>query len=131
MACFIIYYIWYACLLSCVQLLVTPWMVAHQVPLSMEFPRQEYQSGMSFPSPGDLPDSGIQLWLFRLLHWQANSLPLCYLQSPNYYTRSTIKSQLHANFFFCVIQELNDFCIPHGQRQAAKMILSFPYFPCT
>jgi len=39
----------------------TPWTVAHQAPLSMEFPRQEYWSGLPFPSPGDLPDPGIEL----------------------------------------------------------------------
>ena len=33
---------------------VTPWTVAHQAPLSLGFPRQEYQSGLPFPSPGDL-----------------------------------------------------------------------------
>ena len=36
------------------------WTVAHQAPLSMEFPRQEYWSGLPFPSPGDLPDPGIE-----------------------------------------------------------------------
>ena len=36
------------------------WTVACQVPLSMEFPRQEYWSGLPFPSPGDLPNSGIR-----------------------------------------------------------------------
>ena len=35
--------------------------VVHQVPLSMEFPRQEYWSGVPFPTPGDLPDPGIEL----------------------------------------------------------------------
>ena len=35
---------------------VTPWVVACQAPLSMGFPRQEYWSGLPFPSPGDLPD---------------------------------------------------------------------------
>ena len=35
---------------------VTPWTVAHQAPLSMGFPRQEYWSGLPFPSPGALPD---------------------------------------------------------------------------
>ena len=38
----------------------TPWTVACQAPLSMEFPRQEYWSGLPFPSPGDLPDPGIE-----------------------------------------------------------------------
>ena len=38
----------------------TPWTVAHQAPLSMGFPRQEYWSGLPFASPGDLPDPGIK-----------------------------------------------------------------------
>ena len=38
----------------------TPWTVALQAPLSMGFPRQEYWSGLPFPSPGDLPDPGIE-----------------------------------------------------------------------
>ena len=42
--------------LSHVQLLMTPWTVAHQSPLSMEIFRQEFLSGLPFPSPGDLPD---------------------------------------------------------------------------
>ena len=37
-----------------------PWTVAHQTPLSMEFSRQEYWSGLPFPSLGDLPDPGIE-----------------------------------------------------------------------
>ena len=37
-----------------------PWTVAHQVALSMGFPRQEYWSGLPFPSTGDLPDPGIE-----------------------------------------------------------------------
>ena len=39
---------------------VTPWTVTLQAPLSIEFSRQEYWSGLSFPSPGDLPNSGIK-----------------------------------------------------------------------
>ena len=39
----------------------TPWTVAHQAPPSMGFSRQEYWSGLPFPSPGDLPDPGIEL----------------------------------------------------------------------
>ena len=46
--------------LSRVRLFVTPWAVAYQIPQSMEFSRQEYWSGLPFPSPGDLPDTGIE-----------------------------------------------------------------------
>ena len=46
--------------LSCVRLFVTLWTVAHQAPLSMGFSRQEYWSGLLFPSPGDLPNPGIE-----------------------------------------------------------------------
>ena len=49
----------------------TPWTVAYQAPLSMEFSRQEYWSGLPFPSPGDLPnpiESGLPaLWADSLL----------------------------------------------------------------
>ena len=47
-------------MLSCVQLFVTPWTVAHQDPLSMGFSKQEYWSGFPFPSPGALPSPGIE-----------------------------------------------------------------------
>ena len=46
--------------ISLVQLFMTLSTVARQPPLSMGFPRQEYWSGLPFPSPGDLPDSGIK-----------------------------------------------------------------------
>ena len=59
-----------------------PWTVAYQAPLSMGFPRQEYRSGLSFPSPGISPTQGSSLRLFRLLHRQADSLPLSHLGSP-------------------------------------------------
>ena len=45
---------------SRVQLLVTAWTVARQVPLSVGFSRQEYCSGLPCPPPGDLPDPGIK-----------------------------------------------------------------------
>ena len=51
----------------------TPWTVAHQAPLSVRFPRQEYWSGFPFPSPGNLSDPGIEPASPIL---QANSLPL-------------------------------------------------------
>ena len=59
-------------LLSHVQLFVTPWTIAHQVPLSMGFSRQEYWSGLPFPTPGDLPDPEIKPGSPAL---QADSLP--------------------------------------------------------
>ena len=46
--------------LSHVRLFVTLWTVAHQAPPSMEFSRQEYWSGLPFPSPGDLSNPGIE-----------------------------------------------------------------------
>ena len=46
--------------LSRVQLFATPWTVDNQAPPSMGFSRQEYWSGLPFPSPGDLPDPGIE-----------------------------------------------------------------------
>ena len=46
--------------LSHVRLFATPWTVAYQAPPSMGFSRQEYCSGLPFPSPGDLPDQGIK-----------------------------------------------------------------------
>ena len=50
----------------------TPWTVAHQAPLSMGFPRQEYWSELPFPSPGDLSNPGIEPASPAL---QADSLP--------------------------------------------------------
>ena len=50
----------YIHVLSCAQLFATPWTVAHQAPLVMEFSQQEYWSELPFPPPGDLPDSGTE-----------------------------------------------------------------------
>ena len=57
----------------------TPWTVAHQAPLFMEFPRQEYWSGLAFPSPGALPEPGFEP---TSPAWQVYSLPLSHLESP-------------------------------------------------
>ena len=59
--------------LSHVQLFATQRTAAHQASLCMEFPRQEYWSGLLFPSPGDLSDPGIELASSVL---QADSLPM-------------------------------------------------------
>ena len=78
----------------------TLWIVACQAPLSMGFLRQEYWSGLPFPSPGDLPDPGIEPASLAFSASQADSLPLshwgslvypyvaCYLVT----TRSEIES---------------------------------------
>ena len=64
---------------SRVWLFATPWTVACQAPLSMEFARQEYWSGLPFPSPGGLPEPGIKPVSLAL---QADSLLLSWRGSP-------------------------------------------------
>ena len=68
----------------------TLWTVAHQAPPSMEFSRQEYSSGLPFPSPGDLPNPGIKprspaLW--------ADTLPAEPPGKPSVYERDPNKSR--------------------------------------
>ena len=86
--------------LSCVQLFSTPWTIDHgyspyivhdyrQAPLSVEFSRQEYWSGLSFPSQGDFPDPEIEAWS---LTWQADSLPL------SHHSCSQVSNLLHSGF---------------------------------
>ena len=58
--------------LSRVQLFATSWTIAYQAPPSMGFSRQEYWSGLPFPSPGDLPNPGIKPGSPAL---QADALP--------------------------------------------------------
>ena len=58
--------------LSHIQLFDTLWTVAYHAPPSMEFSRQEYRSGLPFPSPGDLLDPALELWSSAL---QAEALP--------------------------------------------------------
>ena len=71
----------FACVISHfshVQLLAAVQTAAHQDPLSMGFSKQEYQSGLPFPSPGDIPDPGIQSMPPA---WQVDSLLLSHLGS--------------------------------------------------
>ena len=56
----------------------TPWAVAHQSPLSMEFYKQQYWGGFPFPPPGDLPNPGIKLMSQTL---QPDSLPLSHKEA--------------------------------------------------
>ena len=55
---------------------VTLWRIALQVPMSAEFSKWEYWSGLPCPPPGDLPNPGIEPVSLSLLHWQGDSLPL-------------------------------------------------------
>ena len=67
-------------------------LTAHQVPLSMEFSRQEYRSGLQFPSPGDLPNPGIKPGSPTL---QADSLPS---ESPE--PANNVVRHIHGSIFF-------------------------------
>ena len=66
--------------LSCVQLFATPWTVDYEASPSMGFSRQEYWSGLPFPSPGDLPNPGIEPGSPAL---QADALPSQLPRKPN------------------------------------------------
>ena len=87
---------WYAHLLSHVRLFATPWTVACHALLSMGFSRQEYWSGLPFPPPGDLPNSGTEPKSPAL---PAGSLPpchlgsICFLTIVNFGTRAPRDSQ--------------------------------------
>ena len=75
----------YACVpsrFSCVLLFATPWTAAHQAPLLRRLSRPEHWSGQPFPSPGDLPDSGIKPVSPAAPALQTDSLPLSHQQRP-------------------------------------------------
>ena len=80
----------YACMSSrfnSVQLFATPWTITCQAPLSMEFSRQEYWSGLPFPSLGIFTTQGLNPHLLHLLHWQEGSLPRA---PPGMYSPSSV-----------------------------------------
>ena len=70
------------CVLSHVWFFGTPWTVACQSPLSIEFSRQEYWSGLPCPLPGDLPDPGVEPTFLAYPALAGGFLPLCHLGSP-------------------------------------------------
>ena len=74
------YSLWHGmvCVLSCIQLFATKWTVDSQAPLSMGFPRKEYWSACHFLLQWMFPAQGSNSYL---LHWQADSLPLCHRKS--------------------------------------------------
>ena len=86
--------------LSHVRLFVTPWTVAYQAPLSMGFSRQGYWSGVLFPSPGHLPNPGIEPKPSTL---QVDSLPPETAGKPNWSSDIYLLMSLLSNSF-CFIQ---------------------------
>ena len=62
---------------------MTPWTTTRQVPLSMDFSGKNTRVGCHFLLWGIFPTQGWNLSLLCLLHWQAGSLPLCHLGSPD------------------------------------------------
>ena len=71
-----------ACELSHVQLFATPWIVALKAPLSMEFPGKDTGVSRHFLLQGIFLTQGSNSYFLRLLHWQADSLPLSHLGRP-------------------------------------------------
>ena len=101
---------------------MTPQTVAHQAPLSMGFTRQEDWSGLPFPSPGDLPDPGIEPGSPAL---QADSLPrhlespvLVYIVSALTYSIYNISLSIYCQFFVFVF--LASDCIPASDLLKSK-----------
>ena len=96
----------FCCLVAklCPTLFVTPWTVACQTPLSMEFFRQEYWSGEPFPSPGDLPDPGTEPGSPAL---QADSCPR--LRAPQNYTTPSI-APIHSFSSLKVKRKVTQLC---------------------
>ena len=76
----------------------TPWIVAHQAPLYMGFSRQEYWSGLAFPTPEDLPDPGMEP---APPAWQVGSLLLRHLRSQQHYSVIKKKTRvlIHATIY--------------------------------
>ena len=73
---------------------VTPWTVAHQAPLSMEFSRQENWGELPFPSPADIPDPGVkptsptlQAESLLMSHWRGPNIEIIYLKIEWYVER--------------------------------------------
>ena len=81
----------HAYVLSCVQLFATPWTIACQAPLSMGRSKQEYWSGLPFPPPGNLPNTGVK----------PASLVSPALAS-RFFTAESLGSPLGENGYMCV-----------------------------
>ena len=83
---------------SRVQLCVTPWTVAHQAPLSMEFSKQEYWSGLSCPPPGDRPDPRIKPAFPASPALQVDSLPTELPGKPLFVCNNDLFPSAHSSY---------------------------------
>ena len=94
------------CLLSPVWLSATPWTGAHQAPLSMGFSKQDYWSGLSFPTPGDLPRPEMEPASSTLAGRHFTTLPpgkpewLPYAESKTEFTGREINFDFFLNYCF-------------------------------
>ena len=125
--------------LSRVRLFETPWTIAHQAPPSMGFSRQEYWSGLPFPSPGDLPDPGIEPRSPALqadaLTSEENSFQLC---SPGRYMTKKQKEgdwELRAKQAHTLHMGKKEECHRPGRHTSSFFSclpppLSLPHIPC-
>ena len=98
------------CVLSHVWPFVTPWTVAHQALLSMEFYRQEYYGGLPLPPLMDLPNSGIEPCLLCLLHWPEDSLPTALPGEPPWghvgsCKNNQLRKEVEPSIFYCLLRE--------------------------
>ena len=117
---------------------MTPWTVAPQAPLSMGFPRQEHWSGLPFPSPGDLPNPGLEPTFLTSpslaggffpasATWEAHVsfyIPISDVSESSSCFKSLPTSSIdhffnchHSNIVYCGV----NFCFPHDK-------LCWPYF---
>ena len=103
---------------------VTPWTVACQAPLSMGFSRQEYWTGLPFPIPSN-PHP------LCLLHWQADSLPLCHLRSTvSYGTENKMQTHSHGIRGFTLIYLLKFILLHLAHSSSATLALFQIFEPC-
>ena len=99
------------CILCRVWLFATPWTVNCQAPLSMGFPRQEYWSGLSLPSPGDLPKAEVEPGSPAL---QVDSLPT---EPPRKLNKCLLRT------FFLIYQAFSSIDVPKTDKAVSLFAL--------
>ena len=108
---------------SHVRLLATPWTAAYQAPPSMGFSRQKYWSGLPFPSPGDLPDPGIEPrspFLTKVLIFKAMVFPVVMYGFESWTLKKTEPRRIDAFELWCWRRLLR---VPWTERISNQSIL--------